>query len=237
MIAVPSLESMSARRASLTLSKLNLKIDVRSVRMNGTPGVVIAQSPAFTTFAASGDVVAVCVRRAAIVPNVVGRTFEAGRSVLADSGFESIKTNSFVDDPSQVGVIIRQQPAAGVAAPIGSVDALIVGIASPIASVVRSQSKQEPPRSQPQRSSSDTDAAVRPQGSSRTPPTPDDDLPRDWSWVWKLLVGIGVVSAPWPAIVKAKDRRRLAALRVVPRQHPGRPRVVSTTRARDEAGK
>ena len=36
---------------------------------------------------------------------------------------------------------------------------------------------------------------------------------------------------------KAKDRRRLAALRVVPRQHPGRPRVVSTTRARDEAGK
>jgi len=122
MIAVPSLESMSARRASLTLSKLNLKIDVRSVRMNGTPGVVIAQSPAFTTFAASGDVVAVCVRRAAIVPNVVGRTFEAGRSVLADSGFESIKTNSFVDDPSQVGVIIRQQPAAGVAAPIGSVE-------------------------------------------------------------------------------------------------------------------
>jgi hypothetical protein len=56
----------------------------------------------------------------------------------------------------------------------------------------------------------------------------------DWTWLWKVTVAIGVLLAAGVRAVKARDRRRLASLRVVPHQHPGRPHVVVATRARQK---
>jgi hypothetical protein len=62
------------------------------------------------------------------------------------------------------------------------------------------------------------------------------DEPMDWSWLWLVAVSAGVGLVAVVAAGKAKDRRQLAALRVIPRQHAGRPRVVVATRGRDEVG-
>jgi hypothetical protein len=136
----------------------------------------------------------------------------------------AIKTNSFVDRASHVGVVFRQQPTAGSAAPHGSVDTLIVGMTPPIAAVPPSQSSQA---LLPRPRASDT--AASPQVAS--PPAPiEPDEPMDWSWLWKAAVVVGVLLAVVAAVIRVKDKRRLAALRVTPYQHSGRPRVVAAKR-------
>jgi hypothetical protein len=223
-IAVPNLDDMPVLRARTTLARLGLKLEVRSVRMDGPTGVVLAQSPPAGNLAIWGDVVIVCARRSPVFPDVGGLTFDAARKVLQDAGYVAIKTSSFVDRASHVGVVFRQQPTAGSAAPHGSVDTLIVGMTPPIAAVPPSQSSQALlPRSR----ASDT----APSSQVTSPDVPIDvDEPMDWSWLWKLAVVVGVVLAVVAAVVKAKDKRRLAALRITPYQHPGQSRVIAAKR-------
>jgi len=58
----------------------------------------------------------------------------------------------------------------------------------------------------------------------------------DWSWLGIAAVAAGAALVAVVAAIKAKDRRKLASLRVIPRQHAGRPHVVVATRVRDEVG-
>ncbi|MEO5818354.1 MAG: PASTA domain-containing protein [Gemmatimonadaceae bacterium] len=225
-IAVPNLDDMPLLRARTTLARLGLKLEVRSVRMDGPTGLVIAQSPTGGSLAIWGDVVIICARRSPVFPDVGGLTFDAAQKILRDAGYVAIKTNSFVDRPSHVGVVFRQQPNAGAAASRGSVDTLIVGMTPPIAAVPPSQSSQgQLPRVSP--SSRAPDSAA----SRQVPSAPSDiDEPMDWSWLWKVAVGVGVVLAVAAAVRKVKDKRRLAGLRVTPYQHAGHSRVVNAKR-------
>ncbi len=230
---VPNLDSMTILRARVVLARLGLKIDVRNVRVDGPTGLVIGQAPQPGTSVVSGDVVIVCSRRSPAMPNVAGLTFDAAGRVLADAGYDAVRISSFVDRPARVGVVFRQQPPAGAAVPRGGADTLIVGMAPPIASVVRAPGAQEPPGAPPRSQTSGTTNVVV-QARELPPMAPLADEPMDWSWLWKLAVGATGLLAAWVIVVRLKDRRRLDALRVVPHQHPGRTRVVRATRARDE---
>jgi hypothetical protein len=229
-IAVPNLELLTILRARVTLARLGLRIDVRKVQVDGPTSVVIGQAPQAGTSVTSGDVVIVCSRRSPVMPNVVGLSYDAAGKVLADAGYDAVRINSFVDRAARVGIVFRQQPVAGAAIPTGSADTLIVGMAPPIASVVRSPGAQEQSGAPRQPSAGTTNVAAQAQELRSTAPVADEPL--GWSWLWKLAVGAGVLVAAWVMVVRMKDRRRLAAFRVIPHQHPGRPHVVSATRAK-----
>jgi hypothetical protein len=225
-IRVPDLDAVPLRRAKAMLAKLRLGIEMRRVRMRGTSGVVIAQSPQAGVLAASDDVVIVCSRFPSVIPAVVGLAFDNAQRLLAESGYDAIRSNSFVDRASLVGKVVRQQPPAGREAQMGSVDTLIVGVSSPISIAV-------PPRARPLWADTATAA----------PPTPSvfifDDETTDLTWLWKSIVGAGILLVAFAALttaVRAKDRRRLAALRVVPRQHPGRPHLVRAMHEGERTG-
>jgi hypothetical protein len=228
-IAVPNLDSLTILRARAMLARLGLKIDVRNVRVDGPTSVVIGQAPPAGTFVTSGDVVIVCSRRSPGMPNVVGLSYDAAGKVLADAGYDAVRINSFVDRAARVGIVFRQQPVAGAAIPTGSADTLIVGIAPSIGSVVRSPGAQEQPGATSQPSGT---TEVVAQAQEVRPTAPVAVEPLGWNWLWTLPVGAGVLVAAWVKVVRMKDRRRLAAFRVVPHQHPGRPHVVSATRAK-----
>jgi hypothetical protein len=232
-IAVPNLDSMTILRARVMLARLGLKIDVRNVQVDGRTGVVIGQAPQAGTSVTSGDVVIVCSRRSAAMPNVVGLTFDAAGKVLADAGYDAVRINSFVDRAERVGIVFRQQPVAGAAIPRGGTDTLIVGMAPPIASDMRAPGAQGLPGALPTQQTAGATNVVAP--AQEIPPIallPDE--PIGWSWLLVLAVGVVALVAAWAMMVKLKDRRRMAAFRVVPHQHPGRPRVVSATRAKNQ---
>lgn len=229
-VSVPNLDSMPMVRARATLAKFALRIDVRSVRMDGPAGVVIGQAPKAGTFASTGDVVIVCLRRPPEYPSVVGLPFDAARRTLVDAGYDGLKVNSFVDAASKVGIVIRQQPTAGTGAPYGSVDTLVVGMAPPIASVVRPLSPQTPEASP---SSPVPSPAVAQAGAARPAVPTDTTAPMDLSWIWKVGVIGAVLSVAFLMASRAKDRRRLDSLRVTPYQHPGQREVVLTRRDRE----
>ncbi|MEO8335757.1 MAG: PASTA domain-containing protein [bacterium] len=217
MIAVPNLDDMTVLRARTTLATVGLKIDIRSVRIDGPTGIVFGQAPPPGSFAAAGDLVIVCTRRPSVFPYVVGMSFDAARTTLQNAGYETVRLNSFVDRGSRVGVVGRQQPTAGVAAPRGSVDTLIVGLASDMSANVT-------PPTQPSRG----DSAV-PRATAALPPIVVVDS-INWMAIAAWVVAIGGLLAIATAAIKRKDKRLLAGLRVSPHSHPGNPTVIDAGR-------
>jgi PASTA domain len=237
MIPVPNLEGMSILRARVALTRLGLRIDVRSVQLDGPADVVIGQAPQPGSFAGSADAVIVCSRRPPVFPNVVGLGLDEARKRLSDAGYSGVKITSFVEPGARVGIVIRQQPTAGAAAPRGSADTIVVGAAPAI-------STTSPPGGPPSKAPQSQPPQPQPKTAVLTPtrtvaPSPDVpvefDEPMDLAWLGIAVVAAGVVLATAAATIKAKDRRRLAALHVVPRQHAGNPHVVVARRTRSEA--
>ncbi len=223
--AVPDVNGMTLRRAKLALAKVRLEIDVRGVRQDGPVGVVIAQSPQPGATASTGDVVIVCTRIPRRVPSVIGLTFDAARKDLGDSGFEVIRINSFVTRESQVGTVVRQQPAAGSALSVGGIDTVVVGMASPISAV-------PPPQAVlPQKPAPAADVQLSGKAQPVTFGEPTNRMPL-WGWVIvALLLVAGAIIG-----LRARSRGELTSLRVTPHRHAGNPHVL-VMRRDDEAAK
>jgi len=222
-VPVPDVNGMTPGRAKLALAKVRLGIEVRGVRMDGPVGVVIAQSPQPGSTASTSDVVIVCTRLPRRVPSVVGLTFDEAQKNVRDSGFEVVKTNSFVSRESQVGIVVRQQPPAGAALSVGGVDTLVVGIASRLSAV--------PPPQAVVFARPTPGPVVRLSGDAQ-PVTFGEPTGRRTIVEWALIAGLllgGVL-----ALVLVRARRPLTSLRVTPHRHSGNPRVV-VTRRDDEA--
>lgn len=125
--------------------------------------------------------------------------------------------------------------------PVRCVLAQDMAVDSTISRLVTPQAGQDPRRAQPPQTPTSAPpaagrgtAAVQAQGAPQIPSTLEPE-PRDWAWVRKMSVALVVLLAALVKTVKVRDRRRLASLRVVPHQHPGRPHVVIATSARHKA--
>ncbi|MCW3056422.1 MAG: pknB [Solirubrobacterales bacterium] len=125
----------SAAEAALTGAGLAVGTVTQRVSSTETPGTVLAQSPAAGGSAHAGDKVNLTVAQAskeAAVPNVVGKSEALAAAALGEAGFTPKTVPANTTDQAQVGVILRQSPAAGTHARKGSSVTIAVGTLGPV---------------------------------------------------------------------------------------------------------
>ncbi len=213
---MPDLNGMTVRRAKVALAKVRLEIDARTAVQDGPPDVAIGQSPQLGSVVAIGDSVIVCSRVQQRVPSVAGLSLEDASKVLGDAGYQVVRNNSFVSRESQMGVVMRQQPAAGSRLSRGGTDTVVVGMASPISKIVRAQ----PPK--PLVPLTDATPPTGPPEPRiivvREPPIPPS--------LWKWLTGVIALLAVGMFARRLRRQPELKTLRVTPHRDQGHPRVV-----------
>jgi serine/threonine-protein kinase len=116
-IRVPEMTGMTARTASLALSRAGLKEGVVSVARVPGPGVV-AQGMAAGSEAVPVTAVDLLVSRgsadvAYVMPDLIGRDFEKVRASFEARGFRIGGVKSQVYEGAAAGTILRQVPQAG----------------------------------------------------------------------------------------------------------------------------
>lgn len=138
-VAVPQLvgEKPEAARALLDKAALTLGKAVEAVTDDKQAGLVIAQDPAAGAVAATGSAVAITIGIAAPapqtvdVPTLVGLTPDNARALLDKAGLKLGKTDEITVATAEVGRVVRQQPAPGVAVAVGSAVDIVVNVAPP----------------------------------------------------------------------------------------------------------
>ncbi|HEY4451850.1 MAG TPA: Stk1 family PASTA domain-containing Ser/Thr kinase [Solirubrobacteraceae bacterium] len=131
-IRVPDLTggTQSAAEATLTNDELALGTVTQRISSTEQPGTVLSQSPSSGTSVHAGDKVNLVVAQApkeTAVPNVVGQNETAAAGVLGQAGFTPKTTPETVSEQSQVGIVLKQRPAAGANARKGATVTLTVG--------------------------------------------------------------------------------------------------------------
>jgi eukaryotic-like serine/threonine-protein kinase len=124
-------QSQSAAEATVTNAELVTGTVTQRVSSTQQPGTVLAQSPSTGTSVHAGDKVNLVVAQApkeTAVPNVVGQNETAAAAALGKGGFTPKTTPETVSEPTQVGIVLKQSPAAGTNAPKGSTVTLTVGV-------------------------------------------------------------------------------------------------------------
>jgi eukaryotic-like serine/threonine-protein kinase len=123
-------QSLEAAEATLTNAELALGTVTKRVSSTQTPGTVLAQSPAAGSSVHVGDKVDVTVAQAppeVAVPEVVGAAEAAAASALKHAGFKSNTVPTPTTEAAQVGVVLKQSPAAGAKARKGTTVTITVG--------------------------------------------------------------------------------------------------------------
>ena len=131
-VRVPDVVGQSLSSAEATLTNAELELGTVTKRDSATqqPGTVISQAPASGSSAHAGDKVSLVVAQApneTAVPNVVGQNEAAAAAALGKAGFAPRAAPETVTEPSQVGIVLKQSPAAGTKARKGATVTLTVG--------------------------------------------------------------------------------------------------------------
>jgi eukaryotic-like serine/threonine-protein kinase len=132
-VTVPNVVGNPLAKARASIRKSGLVTEVRYVPNSQPEATVVAQSPKPGTSAKRGDHVLLTVSRGpkpkqeVPVPDVVGRNEASARSQLQSAGFTVSVQDSPTTDPSQDGLVVDEQPAAGTTAPRGSEVTIYVG--------------------------------------------------------------------------------------------------------------
>jgi membrane peptidoglycan carboxypeptidase len=128
---VPNVVGFTQQEAVAALDAAGFSAAVVAVDAGQPEGVVAAQSPAGGTTADLGLAVRIEVSTGrepeTTVPGVIGRPEGAARAALEGAGFEVEISYRPVDDESDAGKVIRQDPPAGTPAAEGSVVSIVVG--------------------------------------------------------------------------------------------------------------
>ena len=123
-------ESLSAAEGALTSVGLTLGTVTQQVSSQ-TPGTVLSQSPAAGSSLSAGGAVNLTVAEAskeAAVPNVKGQSSTLAETTLGQAGFAVKMASQTTTEASQVGLVLKQTPAAGHKARKGSVVTISVGV-------------------------------------------------------------------------------------------------------------
>ncbi len=108
-------ESQAAATAALAAAGLKETVVKREVA-EPTPGTVISQSPAAGSSLEVGGQVTIVVAQAlkqAAVPSLVGQSEAQAVATLTAADFTSHTVQRTVTEPSKVGTVVQQSPAAG----------------------------------------------------------------------------------------------------------------------------
>jgi beta-lactam-binding protein with PASTA domain len=135
-VRVPDLTGDARRAAEATLANAELQTGTVTQRVSASqqPGTVLSQSPAAGTSVHAGDKVNLVVAQAPTqtpVPNVVGQDEASAAAALGSAGFRPTTKSESVSDPGQVGIVLKQTPAAGKNARKGATVTLTVGAIGP----------------------------------------------------------------------------------------------------------
>jgi serine/threonine-protein kinase len=123
-------QSLEAAEATLTNAELAVGTITRRASSTQTPGTVLAQSPAAGSSVRVGDRVELTVARApkeVAIPGVVGAAEAAATAALEHAGFKPVSVATPTTEAAQVGVVLKQSPAAGTKARKGATVILTVG--------------------------------------------------------------------------------------------------------------
>jgi beta-lactam-binding protein with PASTA domain/predicted Ser/Thr protein kinase len=132
-VRVPDLtgETQSAAEATLANAELALGTVTQRVSASQQPGTVLSQAPSSGASVHAGDKVNLVVAQApkeTAVPNVVGQNETAAAATLGQAGFAPKTTPETVSEQGQVGIVLKQSPAAGANATKGATVTLTVGV-------------------------------------------------------------------------------------------------------------
>ncbi len=134
-VAVPDVVGKSEDEARTALEDEGFTVGVtRRETADEDPGTVLEQAPGAGQQAASGSRVTITVAKQPAkveLPNVVGRTQDAARSVLERRDFKVVVRQTSVTSPDEDGVVSEQSPAAGQELDRGSTITITVGSFEP----------------------------------------------------------------------------------------------------------
>jgi eukaryotic-like serine/threonine-protein kinase len=123
-------QSLEAAEATLMNAELALGAITRKASSTSVPGTVLAQSPAAGGSVHAGQKVELTVAKAPkeiTVPEVEGAAQAAAAAHLKNAGFTTRVVSVPSTEPAQVGVVLKQSPAAGTKARKGATVTLTVG--------------------------------------------------------------------------------------------------------------
>jgi beta-lactam-binding protein with PASTA domain len=132
-VSVPDMTGELLPAAEATLSNAGLALGTVTQRISSTepPETVLSQSPVKGTSVHTGNKVDLTVAQApkeVSVPNVVGQSEALAAAALGQAGFTPKTVSATTTEPAQVGVVLRQSPAAGAKARKGATVTIAVGV-------------------------------------------------------------------------------------------------------------
>ncbi len=131
-VSVPEVTGETQADATATIAAAGLKVGV-SKREVAEPaaGTVISQTPGAGTQLKVGGQVTIVVAQAlkqVAAPSVVGQSEAQAIATLTSAGFTSNTVSRDVTDPSKVGTVVQQSPAAGHKLAAGATVTIAVGV-------------------------------------------------------------------------------------------------------------
>jgi eukaryotic-like serine/threonine-protein kinase len=130
-VSVPEVTGESQANATATLAAAGLKVTVTKREVpEPAAGTVISQTPPAGTQQKLDSHVTIVVAqppKQPPVPSVVGKSEAEAVAVLTSAGYTSHTVSHTVTDPSKVGIVVQQSPAAGSKAAKGAAVTIAVG--------------------------------------------------------------------------------------------------------------
>jgi serine/threonine-protein kinase len=135
-VRVPDLTGQTREGAEAAITNAGLAVGSVTSRASAsqTPGTVLSQSPGSGTSLAAGGKVDLVVAKAPqeiAVPGVVGQNEAQAAAALGAAGFAPKTASAATTEPSQVGIVLQQSPAAGARAKKGATVTITVGVLGP----------------------------------------------------------------------------------------------------------
>ncbi len=131
-VKVPDVTGQLLAAAEATLTNAGLTIGTITQKTSTEPaGTVLSQSPATGSSVHAGDTINLTVAQASkevAVPNIIGKSEALAGAALGEASLKPQTVSQTTTEQSQVGVVLRQSPAAGTKVAKGSTVTIAVGV-------------------------------------------------------------------------------------------------------------
>ena len=124
-------QTLAAAEAALQTAELTIGAITQQVSTGQAPGTVLSQSPLAGSSLRVGGKVNLVVAQAskeATVPSVVGQNETQAVATLRGAGFARKTVTATTNEPTQVGLVLKQSPSAGARARKGATVTITVGV-------------------------------------------------------------------------------------------------------------